>query len=113
VPGPQPDVRNFGWRDYGLRVGIWRIFDYDGRTEAADVPSAKRLGVRGDAANSGAHSPTAAMRWSATAIRNSERQSDMDATTEADMIAHATKTLADSCGRRPYGWMGRGFPKRP
>ena len=21
--GPQPDVRNFGWRDYGLRVGIW------------------------------------------------------------------------------------------
>ena len=27
APGPQPDVRNFGWRDYGLRVGIWRIFD--------------------------------------------------------------------------------------
>ena len=26
-PGPQPDVRNFAWRDYGLRVGIWRIFD--------------------------------------------------------------------------------------
>jgi hypothetical protein len=26
-PAPQPDVRNFGWRDYGLRVGIWRIFD--------------------------------------------------------------------------------------
>jgi len=22
APGPQPDVRNFGWRDYGLRVGI-------------------------------------------------------------------------------------------
>ena len=21
TPGPQPDVRNFGWRDYGLRVG--------------------------------------------------------------------------------------------
>ena len=24
-PGTQPDVRNFSWRDYGLRVGIWRI----------------------------------------------------------------------------------------
>lgn len=24
---PQPDVRNFAWRDYGLRVGIWRLFD--------------------------------------------------------------------------------------
>ena len=22
------------------------------------------------------------------------------------MIAHATKTVAESCGRRPYGWMG-------
>ena len=22
------------------------------------------------------------------------------------MIAHATRTLAESCGRRPYGWMG-------
>ena len=26
-PGTQPDVRNYAWRDYGLRVGIWRIFD--------------------------------------------------------------------------------------
>src|ERR1700691_3967678 len=25
--GPPPDPRNFAWRDYGLRVGIWRIFD--------------------------------------------------------------------------------------
>jgi peptidoglycan/xylan/chitin deacetylase (PgdA/CDA1 family) len=37
---------------------------------------------------------------------NSERQSDMDEATEAEMIAHATRTLADSCGERPYGWMG-------
>ena len=26
-PGTQPDVRNYAWRDYGLRVGIWRVFD--------------------------------------------------------------------------------------
>ena len=25
--GPPPDPRNFAWRDYGLRVGIWQIFD--------------------------------------------------------------------------------------
>jgi allantoinase len=37
---------------------------------------------------------------------NSERQSDMDAATEAEMIAHATATLETHCGRRPYGWMG-------
>jgi peptidoglycan/xylan/chitin deacetylase (PgdA/CDA1 family) len=37
---------------------------------------------------------------------NSERQSDMDAETEAKMIAHATATLEKACGQRPYGWMG-------
>ena len=26
-PGPPPDHRNYAWRDYGLRVGIWRILD--------------------------------------------------------------------------------------
>ena len=26
-PGAEPDQRNYAWRDYGLRVGIWRIFD--------------------------------------------------------------------------------------
>ena len=24
---PPPDVRSFAWRDYGVRVGIWRLFD--------------------------------------------------------------------------------------
>jgi len=25
--GPQPDVLNFAWRDYGNRVGAWRMLD--------------------------------------------------------------------------------------
>ena len=103
--GPQPDVRNFGWRDYGLRVGIWRIFDMMDALklpmchllnasvceEMPQIPA--RIRQRGDEVIG--HGYT-----------NSERQSDMDAATEADMIAHATKTLADSCGLRPFGWMG-------
>jgi allantoinase len=105
VPGPQPDVRNFGWRDYGLRVGIWRIFDMMDELKlpmchllnasvCEEMPQiAARIRHRGDEVIG--HGYT-----------NSERQSDMDAATEAEMIAHATKTLADSCGRRPYGWMG-------
>ena len=24
-PAPAPDARNYAWRDYGLRVGVWRI----------------------------------------------------------------------------------------
>src|SRR5271155_5304084 len=25
--GPQPDVLNFAWRDYGNRIGAWRLLD--------------------------------------------------------------------------------------
>ena len=105
APGPQPDVRNFGWRDYGLRVGIWRIFDVMDELKlpmchllnasvCEEMPQiAARIRQRGDEVIG--HGYT-----------NSERQSDMDEANEAAMIAHATKTLAESCGRRPYGWMG-------
>lgn len=104
-PGPQPDVRNFGWRDYGLRVGIWRIFDMMDKlglpmchllnaSVCEDMPQIPaRIRSRGDEVIG--HGYT-----------NSERQSDMDAATEAEMIRHATETLAKHLGRRPYGWMG-------
>ena len=32
--GPAPDVLNYAWRDYGARVGIWRL---DGDSRAAGV----------------------------------------------------------------------------
>jgi allantoinase len=103
--GPQPDVRNFGWRDYGLRVGIWRIFEMMDELkfpmchllnaavceEMPQIPA--RIRQRGDEVIG--HGYT-----------NSERQSDMDAAAEAAMIAHATSTLEKHCGQRPYGWMG-------
>ena len=31
--GPQPDVLNYAWRDYGNRVGAWRMLEmFDGWT---------------------------------------------------------------------------------
>jgi allantoinase len=103
--GPQPDVRNFGWRDYGLRVGIWRIFDMMDELEmpmchllnasvCEEMPQiAERIRRRGDEVIG--HGYT-----------NSERQSEMDVPAETAMIEGATKILAESCGRRPFGWMG-------
>lgn len=105
TPGPQPDVRNFGWRDYGLRVGIWRIFDLMddlkwpmchliNSSVCEEMPQiTARIRQRGDEVIG--HGYT-----------NSERQVDMDAATEAEMIARATATLEETCGQRPFGWMG-------
>jgi len=103
--GPAPDTRNFGWRDYGLRVGIWRIFDLMDELglpmchllnasvcEAMpQIPA--RIVLRGDEVIG--HGYT-----------NSERQSDMDEETERAMIMDASKTLAKHCAQKPLGWMG-------
>ena len=103
--GPQPDVRNFGWRDYGLRVGIWRIFDLMDElglplchlinsTVCENHPQiVERIKKRGD--DIIGHGRT-----------NSERQSELDEETERALIEEATKVLAGAFGRRPEGWMG-------
>ena len=102
---PPPDPRNYAWREYGLRVGIWRIFDL---AEELGLPLCHLINAsvcenfpqiphaiksRGDEVVGHGYS-------------NSERQSEMDEATEAKMIADATETLARTCGHRPRGWMG-------
>src|SRR6201999_1948261 len=99
-----PDPRNFAWRDYGLRVGIWRIFDL---AEEFGLPMAhllnasvcnehpqilERIRQRGDEVVG--HGYT-----------NSERQSDMTEQEERAMIVGATQALTESLGVRPRGWM--------
>lgn len=102
---PPPDPRNFAWREYGLRVGIWRIFDLMHEfglplchllnasvcETCPEIP--KAIKERGDEVVGHGYS-------------NSERQSDMDETAEKAMIAAATETLTKACGTRPMGWMG-------
>lgn len=101
---PQPDVRNFAWRDYGLRVGVWRLFDlldelkipacilansavYDYAPQIFD-----RARTRGDEIV--AHGRT-----------NSERQGDLAEDVERELIAEATETIIRHEGRRPQGWL--------
>src|ERR1700733_12860047 len=100
-----PDVLNFSWRDYGNRVGAWRLLDlfetlgfpasvlvnswlYD---EAPELIAAFR--ARGDEIV--AHGRT-----------NSERQSAMSEAEEAAMIAEVTARIAAAEGRPPAGWLG-------
>lgn len=103
--GPPPDPRNFAWRDYGLRVGIWRIFDM---MDALGLPLCHLLN-----AAVCEHMPQipARIRQRGDEVvghgyTNSERQSDMDEAQEAAMIADATEILTRHCGERPRGWMG-------
>jgi peptidoglycan/xylan/chitin deacetylase (PgdA/CDA1 family) len=103
--GTEPDVRNFAWRDYGLRVGIWRIFDlldglglpachlmntaiYD---HAPQIPA--RIRARGD-------------EFVGHGVTNSEKQGDLAEDSERALILDATAAFAANEGAGPGGWMG-------
>ena len=103
-PGPPPDHRNYAWRDYGLRVGVWRILDL---LDSLDLPASHltnseiyeyapqimdRIRKRGDEIVG--HGRT-----------NSERQADFDETDEAALIREATEIIGKNEGVAPRGWM--------
>jgi len=100
----EPDVMNYAWRDYGNRVGAWRLFDLFDRLKLrttallnADVLDrcpglAEACRDRGDeiAAHGGS---------------NAEAQGKMTKRGERAMIAEVTERLT-AWGARPTGWLG-------
>ncbi len=104
APHPQPNQRSFAWRDYGNRVGAWRILDL---AEAFQLPIAllmntelyeycpaliKAFSDRGDEIVG--HGRT-----------NAERQADMDLETERACIGEATAAMTRHEGKPPMGWL--------
>ena len=103
-----PDQANshsvFSWRDYGNRVGIWRLFDlFDALAipieaqmntaiyeHCPDIPA--RLRARGD-------------EILGHGITNSDEQGHLDAASEAELIRTVTETIARHEGQPPVGWM--------
>ncbi|QCK84393.1 polysaccharide deacetylase [Phreatobacter aquaticus] len=103
--GPQPDILNFAWRDYGNRVGIWRMMDlfdqlgfpasvlvnssiYDYCPEVMDAVRARGDEVLG-------HGRT-----------NSERQGTLAEAEERELIAQSTAAIVKAEGKQPRGWLG-------
>ena len=103
--GSQPDVLNHAWRDWGSRVGAWRIRDLlDALRMPASVLVNSRIyrdcpglieafRARGDEIVG--HGRT-----------NAERQGDLPEAEERALIAEATAVLTREEGRAPAGWLG-------
>lgn len=104
-PGPPPDVRNYAWRDYGLRVGVWRIFDL---LDRLNLPACHLLNT---AVYDYAPQIVERMRARGDEIlghgrTNSERQGVLPEAEEADLIREATEAITRHEGTPPGGWMG-------
>ncbi|MDB5369631.1 MAG: polysaccharide deacetylase [Roseomonas sp.] len=102
--GPQPDVLNFAWRDYGNRVGAWRVL------EMLDELSLPATLLLNSAMYGYAPELVAAHRARGDEIAghgrtNSERQSSLPEDAERALIAEATAAIALAEGAAPRGWL--------
>jgi allantoinase len=102
--GPQPDVLNYAWRDYGNRVGAWRVLEL---LEELSLPATVLLN---SAMYDYAPELLAAHRargdeFAGHGRTNSERQSVLDAAAERQLIADSTAAIAAAEGAAPRGWL--------
>ena len=102
--GPQPDVLNYAWRDYGNRVGAWRMIEM---LDALRLPATVLVNT---AMYDYAPALIAAHRKrgdeiAGHGITNAQRQSTLSETEEAAMIAEATAAITRAEGHAPRGWL--------
>ncbi|MGJ7508059.1 polysaccharide deacetylase family protein [Variovorax sp. GT1P44] len=101
---PHPDVLNHSWREYGNRVGAWRMLEL---FDSLGLPSATLLNTalydhcpelvaacvaRGDELVGHGHS-------------NSERQADMDEKNEGALLIRCRARMLEESGMAPSGWL--------
>jgi hypothetical protein len=101
---PMPDHRNWSWREYGNRVGFWRLLELFDELQLPachlansylyethpDIPDAIRK--RGD-------------EFVGHGRTNSEKPGARPEEDERRLIAEATSAIADHEGAPPKGWM--------
>ncbi|WP_083452995.1 polysaccharide deacetylase family protein [Mycolicibacterium goodii] len=104
----QPDALNYGWRDYGARVGIWRTIESLDRhgirpsvllnsMVVEQYPQIVAAGVQRDWA------------WLAHGQTNSILHTGLSVDDERRVLAEIADAIAGATGHRPRGWMGPGL----
>ncbi|MFQ6325382.1 polysaccharide deacetylase family protein [Nocardia sp. CWNU-33] len=103
--GLAPDPLNYGWRDYGPRVGFWRVLE-----------TLDRHGIRASVllnSDVAEHNPQIIAAglardwaWLAHGKNNSIFQADMSVDEERAYLTEVVQTIEKATGRKPQGWMG-------
>jgi allantoinase len=99
-----PDVLNYSWRDYGVRVGVWRMMEV-----------MERYGFRGTVAlNSDVcdrypriieEGSKLKWEWMGHGTNNSTLINKQSEAEERALIAHVVNTIAKATGAHPRGWL--------
>ena len=108
--GPHPDVLNYAWRDYGNRVGVFRLAEL-----MAELQWPVSLLVN---ARMVSEAPQAIKAFAGAEIvghgrSNSERQGTLSEAEERALIAETGAALENFAGTRPRGWLGPWISQSP
>lgn len=100
-----PDVLNYSWRDFGARVGVWRLMDV-----------MERYGIKGTVA---LNSDVCALypriieagnqlgwEWMGHGSNNSILLNQQPEAEERALIQHIVQTIHKGTGKKPRGWLG-------
>ena len=106
--GPPPDPRNFAWREYGLRVGLWRIADV---LDAAGIKATIALNALVCEHYPKAMEEMKKRGWEfmGHGTTNSESLVGLNLEKERETIGLVLKTIEQSTGTKPRGWLGSGL----
>lgn len=100
-----PDPLNYGWRDYSVRVGIWRmmkLFDRYNIRPSCLINSDVCLKYPNIIEEGNKRNWT----WVAHGKNNSTFQANMTKEDEIRYLIEVIKTIEEKTGQKPNGWLG-------
>jgi allantoinase len=106
LPGNVYDNPNYTWREYGQRVGVWRMFD---AFDAAGVPSTCTMNAKMGLERRAVIDAALERGWEIVAHNyvQSELLTDymFDIDKEREIIRATLKVYNDVCGKPAKGWL--------
>lgn len=106
LPGNVPDFPNYSWREYGQRVGVWRLYElFDEMGIKPAVTMNAVTGLRRTAM------VTAALKRGCEIIAHNYEQGELltnfagDVAAERAVIERTLEVYEQVCGRQAQGWL--------
>lgn len=103
-----PEIANYAWRDYGNRIGIWRLLEL-----FAELEIPVTAAVNGEICTFYPEIMAAMQQhgWEIMAhgLNNSTGHSGMNQETESAIIKQTLNLLSQATGKMPKGWLTPGF----
>jgi allantoinase len=101
----QPDIPNWSWHEYGMRVGVWRFFDVLRRYGVKPTLAANAR-ICEDYTRVAEQARTDGWEFMGHSWEQGPIHKEPD---QKAMIARTMDTLEKFMGKRPVGWLGPGL----